>query len=173
MAQEMTKPTVRVKPATTRDDKESLMDRFERLHQAIEQRARRLFEENGWNFGHDLCNWLQAEREVLSPVRLELNETESELILKAEVPGFTEKELEVNVEPNEVYLTGRKAETKEEKEGKTVYSERRSTQLFRRFSLPRAIDPEKTTATIKDGVLEVRLPRAEAQKKIPVRTQAA
>ncbi|MBI2683029.1 MAG: Hsp20 family protein [Acidobacteriales bacterium] len=174
MAQEITKQAVPVKTATTRSDVEGLMERLTRLHDAVERRAFSLFQENGWNFGHELCHWLQAERELLLPVRLELKETDKALILTAEVPGFSEKDLEVNVENDQVFITGRKTETKEEKkEGKTVYSERRSNQIFRSFILPIPVDPDKVEANIKNGLLEIKLPKAEVQKKIPIRTQAA
>ena len=54
-----------------------------------------------------------------------------------------------------------------------MYSERQANQIFFFLDLPAPIDPDKVNATLSDGVLEVKLLKTEAGKKIPVRTKAA
>lgn len=100
-------------------------------------------------------------------IPVEIAETEKELLLTAEVPGFTEKELEVRVEPNRLFITGQVYE-KEEKGKKTLYTERAYNQIFRYIDLPIAVNPNNGTATVKDGVLKITLYKAQAPKLIPV-----
>ena len=110
---------------------------------------------------------LNAAETVHIPV--EIAETEKELLVTAEVPGFTEKELEVRVEPNRLFITGRIYD-KEEKGKKTLYTERVYNQIFRYVDLPIAVNPNDGTATVKDGVLKITLYKAQAPKLIPVTT---
>jgi len=107
------------------------------------------------------------------PVAIELHETEDGLVLNADVPGFKEKELEVQVEPWRVFITGGREEAAEEKKGKTLYSERTAKQIARWFELPAQIDPEKVKATLNNGVLEIRLQKAQPAKRVPVEIKAA
>ncbi len=79
------------------------------------QRAFDLFERNGRIHGHDLEDWLVAEAELLTPVLLELSETDTELIVRADVPGFTEQDLEIIVEPERLFITGTTGKNGEEK----------------------------------------------------------
>src|SRR5215469_12834936 len=64
-------------------------------------------------------------------VPVEIAETEKEILVTAEVPGFTEKNLEVRVEPTRLFITGKTYENKEEKTKKTLYTERAYNQVFR------------------------------------------
>jgi HSP20 family molecular chaperone IbpA len=154
---------------------DGLLERMNSLQNEIARRAFQLFERNGFRMGEDLENWLRAESELLHPIQVELAEDEdrNELILRAELPGFTEKDVEVKTEPGRIYITGKLEEKKEEKKEKTLYSELRSREVFRSIELPEQIDPEKVQATMSHGVLELRMPRAETQKKVPVKVKAA
>jgi len=103
-------------------------------------------------------------------IPVEIAETEKELLVTAEVPGFTEKELEVRIEPNRLFITGKIFENKEERGKKTLYTERSYNQIFRYVDLPIAVNTDKATATVKDGVLKITLYKAQAPKLIPVST---
>ena len=72
---------------------------------------------------------------------MEVTETETELTIRADVPGCSEKDLEVRVAPRSVCITGKREEVLEEKEGKPVYPERRSNRIFRVLELPSGTDP--------------------------------
>lgn len=52
-------------------------------------------------FTREMENWFKPEPEVFRPVNQQLYETEETLLIRGEVPGFTEKELDVHVEPLE------------------------------------------------------------------------
>jgi len=101
-------------------------------------------------------------------VPVEIAETEKELLITAEVAGFTDKDLEVRVEPTRLFITGKTYDNKEEKGKKTLYTERSYNQLFRYVDLPIQVNPDNATATVKDGVLKITLFKAKAPKLIPV-----
>jgi HSP20 family molecular chaperone IbpA len=151
----------------------SLYDYMNDLYNKISRRAFSIFEGNGRIDGHDLSDWLRAEAEILIPVPLELSETDTELAVRAQVPGFTEKELEIVVEPERLFITGKTEKKSEEKKKKTLYSEISSNEIFRTVALPAEIDPEKVSAVLKNGVLEVSMYKAKPAKKVPVMAKAA
>lgn len=154
----------------------SMDEIFQDMRDAFDSVARRayeIFEANGRQFGRDLEDWFRAERELLHPVHMELRESDNQLTLKAEVPGFDAKDLEISVEPHRLTLAGKREWKKEEEKERVLFSERRSSQLFRSFELPAEIVPEKATATLKDGMLELKLPKSTTAKKIRIEPKAA
>lgn len=91
-------------------------------------------------------------------------------VVRAEVPGLSEKDIDVTVTGDTLSLHGeRKADVPE---GYTAHRKERSNFTFSRsFVLPTKVDAEKASATVKNGVLELTLPKAaEAQpRKIAVK----
>lgn len=165
-----TGPTREVRKLSASD---ALFDRMQEINRLIARRAYELFASRGFAHGHHFDDWHRAESEILHPCPLKLTETKTEFILQAEVSEFTEKELEVRVEPRRLFITGRREEAAEQAKGKTVYSERCPSQIFRVLDLPASVDPSEVKATLSDGVLEVMLWKASAGKRVPVLTKAA
>src|ERR1700676_2226812 len=91
----------------------------------ISRRAYELFELRGYVDGHDREDWIRAASEILMHAPIDVAETETGLTIRADVPGFTEKELEVRVAPRTVCITGKRQEASEQTNEKTVYAERR------------------------------------------------
>jgi HSP20 family molecular chaperone IbpA len=147
--------------------------RMQEINQQIAQRAYELFQKCGCVNGHDTQHWRQAESEILRNMPLDIIETENGFTIRAEVPGFAEKDLEIEVEPRSMCITGKRTEETRQQEGKMVYTERRSNQIFRVLELPARIDPYQVKATLHDGLLEVNVAKAEMTKKVPVMTKAA
>ncbi len=143
------------------------------INDLISCRAYELFESKGFVHGHDREDWLRAESEILLHVPVDVTETETELTVRAEVPGFGEKDLEVRVAPRSLCITGKRQEASDQKEGKTLYSERRSKHIFRVLDLPSEIDPDRVNATVSDGLLELKLSKVGLGKKVPVLARAA
>ena len=143
------------------------------LSDLISCRAYELFESKGFAHGHDREDWLQAASEILLNVPVDVKETEAGLTIRADVPGFSEKDLEVRVAPHSVCITGERQQPSEQDEVKTVYSERRSNRIFRVLNLASEIDTEKMNATVADGVLEIKLLKVGLGKKIPVLAKTA
>lgn len=147
----------------------SIFDDFDTITSKIAQRAFSLFQDRGSD-GMALDDWLRAESELLKSMPVELSESDNGFIVKAEVPGFSIKDLTVRAESNSVCIHGKKQETKEEKEGKKVrYSEVSSNEICRRIALPASINPDKVSATLNNGVLELNMPKAAPPKTIEVK----
>ena len=143
------------------------------LTSQIAQRAFNLFQERGAFPGSDLEDWLRAETEILKPVPIEVTEANDSYTVKAEVPGFDMKELSVQADLNSVYIHGKTEQKKEGKEGKDVkYSEVSANELSRRIALPSSINPEKASAHLANGVLELTLPKAAPPKKLEIKVAA-
>jgi HSP20 family protein len=149
------------------------VDRLQQVFDSIEKRAFEIFDNNGKWFGRDLSDWLQAESEILHPLHLEITETEEALSVRAEVPGFTAKELDITVEGNLLTIAGKHESKEESKKGKTVYSERCASEIFRSIQLPSDVDGSKVNATLKDGVLSLELPKAAHPKSVRIEAKAA
>lgn len=91
--------------------------------------------------------------------RANLRDSGGELVLEAEVPGLTEKDITLTVTQDTLALAGeRKAEVPD---GYAVQRRERVGQKFSRsFALPSRVDVERATAAVKNGVLTVTLPKA-------------
>jgi len=152
---------------------EGSLERMEHLYDTISRRAFELYEKDGRVDGHDLRHWLEAERELLHPVHMKLEETEGEFVVQAELPGFTASDVEVSVEPRRVIITGKRESKEENKQGDAVYVEQCSDEIFRTMDLPAEVNVMKVTATLKDGVLNIQLPKAAATKPTIVEPEAA
>ncbi len=140
------------------------------VQEFFEMIARRPFELLGATprfFTRELEGWLKPEQEMVRPVYLKLYETDEALMARAEVPGFTEKELDINVEPWRLTITGKKEFKVEKKEGIPVYREKLN-QIYRTVKLPVEVRPEEVKAILKNGVLEFTMPKAEVVKKVHV-----
>ena len=139
----------------------------------IARRAYELFASSGFTHGHAHEDWLRAESEILLPAPVDVTETETGFIIRADVPGFGEKDLEVRVAPRSLCITGKRQESSDQKEGTTIYSERPSTHIFRVVGLPSEIDPDRVNATVSGGLLEIKLLKMGLGKKVPVLAKAA
>ena len=161
-------------PSTIKPVKfESLLDRMDEVFNNITKRAFEIFKGNGRIFGHELDDWLKAEREFLHPVHIQLAESGDSFDVKAEVPGFDEKDLEINVEPRRVTISGKRETSKEEKKGKSVYSESGCDQVLRVVDLPAEVETDKVTATLKNGVLALTMPKVAKSRSIRIQAKAA
>ena len=101
----------------------------------------------------------QASTPVVTP-RVDVRETPDAYILDMDLPGFTEKDVEINLKDRVLSISSKLQEKQEEKkEGDWLIKERRSSCFSRRFTLPQDIDAEKVTAEFKHGVLSVDIPR--------------
>ena len=138
----------------------------------ITQRAYELFVASGSVHGQDQENWLQAQSEVLLRVPIEVSEAENELTIRADVPGFTENDLEVRVTPRTLCISGTRPKPALEGEERLIYSERKSDRIFRLLSLASEIDTDKVNATAANGVLQIKVQKIGLGKKVPVMAKA-
>ena len=102
-----------------------------------------------------------------------VQETDDELIVTAEVPGFDRDDLHLSITPMGLTIRGEAREEKEDqgKGFRTVASRYRS--FARTVPLPPGVDDERAEAQVKRGVLTVRFPKARAgagSRRIPIET---
>ena len=110
---------------------------------------------NGGSNGGALRRWIPP---------MDLVETEDDFVLRADLPGLSEEEVNIELEDNVLTISGqRKAEHEERKEG-YYRVERASGSFSRSLTLPEGVDPEKVSANFDRGVLEVRIPKPEQRK---------
>lgn len=173
MPEEMTMQVARSSDPISPNSAEPFLELVQELNERVGRRALELFEARGCVHGHDREDWLQAESEMLRTVPVDVLETETEVMIRADVPGFNEKNLEVRVTPRSVCILGKREDTREEKEASVIYSERHATEIFRVVGLSSDIDPEKVNASLTDGVLEIKLAKVAAGKKVVVLGRAA
>ncbi len=108
-------------------------------------------------------NKVGAQGVWLPPV--DIYETGTEIILKAELPGLESKDFQIEVENNSISLSGERHFNKNLTE-ENYHRMERSYGVFKRvFSLPDIVDRDKVKASYTNGVLEITVPKA-AQPKI-------
>jgi HSP20 family protein len=103
----------------------------------------------------------------------DIAEKDKEYEITAELPGIDEKNVEVALANGGLVIRGHKEEQKEEKKKDYFLSERQYGSFERYFGLPEGIEPDKISATFKNGVLTVTLPKSAklqaSEKKIAVK----
>jgi HSP20 family protein len=97
---------------------------------------------------------------------VDIYEDEKRIVLKLEVPGIPEKDLDVTVENNTLVVKGERKFEKEEKEENFHRIERRYGSFSRAFTLPTTVETENIDAKYENGVLKLELKKKpEAQAK--------
>jgi HSP20 family protein len=106
--------------------------------------------------------WADWER-GWTPV-VDMVDHDDEIVLRADLPGLDEKDVEVQVQDHTLTIQGERKEEKEEKKQDYYYSERSYGAFARTLPLPAAVEADKVKAIFKRGVLEVHLPKAKESK---------
>lgn len=94
----------------------------------------------------------------------DIYETDEEFVIELEVPGFAEKELDVEAFDHTLVVKGERKEAKEAEEKTFRLRERLEREFERRFMLPTEADTKHLKAKFHDGVLEVHAPKLEIAK---------
>lgn len=159
-----------------RQDMEDMFDRFfdrEDWMPSRTMRTVRSFQQNldelfGDFFGSDWGLPASSEEAGFFWPRVETSLIDGEHIVRAELPGFTPENVEVNVTGNTLTIRG---ERKTGSEEKGDLSQRRFSHTL---TLPEAVDPDKVKATLANGLLEIRMPASPqlTAKKIPIPVRA-
>jgi HSP20 family protein len=152
---------------------EKLLEQMKEFSQAISRRAYEFFETRGREIGHELEDWFRAESELLRRIPVEIQESDEQLTARAEVPGFSASEIKVSVEPRRLSISGKIEPAAEQKAEKLIYTERRPNGFCRTLDLPAEVDPAQAAATLKNGILELTLPKAAVSKAVRVEVKSA
>lgn len=95
---------------------------------------------------------------------VDVSETENEFVVRAELPGMSHEDIDINVQNNILTLKGEKKQEKTEEHESFHRLERSYGTFSRSFTLPSGVSPDDINAGFKDGVLEVTMPKAEEAK---------
>lgn len=112
----------------------------------------------------ELAEFPKLENVLWAPA-IELKETETDLILKAVVPGIEAKDLDVHVSENAVSIAGEHRQEKHTEKKGYFRSELRYGQFQRTVPLPVSIKHDQVQSEFKDGVLTLTLPKAEPTRQ--------
>jgi HSP20 family protein len=131
---------------------------------ALRREMNRLFET-------EPSRWMRGATATAAP-RVALYDRGSELLLRAELPGVAEKDLDITVDQGVLTIKGeRKVDAPE---GYAAFRQERPAFTFARsFNLPARVDPEKAQATLKDGMLTMVLPKAPEDQPRQIKVSAS
>lgn len=96
--------------------------------------------------------------------KIDVKDGKNEVVVKAELPGISEDELDIEVCDGVMTISGEKKEEKEEEKEGYYYKESHSGAFSRSFSLPSDVDEEKAEADMDKGVLKITLPKIKPKK---------
>ena len=108
----------------------TFVERMRQISAAIARRAYELFEARGSEHGHDWEDWFRAESELLTPIPAKVFDKDGGFTVRAEVPGFTGKDVEVLAEPRRLIIRAKKHKTSEQEKGQAVLQEQMSDETF-------------------------------------------
>jgi HSP20 family protein len=103
---------------------------------------------------------------------VDMYEGDEAFTLKAELPGFSKDDVQVEIEDNVLTLKGERKRDTDVKDAQYHRVERAYGAFQRSFKLPALVVADKAEATFKDGLLELTLPKAEEAKPQPIRITA-
>ena len=106
----------------------------------------------------------KAGKETWSP-SLDVSETKSDLIVKTELPGIDPKDIDISLSEGILTIKGEKKQEKEEKESDYHVVERSYGSFTRMVRLPKDVKSDKISASYKNGILKITLPKTEETKK--------
>jgi HSP20 family protein len=95
---------------------------------------------------------------------LDVAETKNDLVVKAELPGMDPKDIDISLSDGHLIIKGEKKHEKEEKEENYHFIERSYGAFTRSVQLPKEVKHEKISASYKNGILKVVLPKSEEAK---------
>jgi len=107
---------------------------------------------------------------------VDFRESDKDYVLDMELPGYSEKDIEIHVDGSNLTINSRQeenSEKKDENQGTWILKERRISSFSRSFKLPENANPDEVSAEFKNGVLSLELKkRPEAQKR-PIQIKVA
>lgn len=151
-----------------------ILDEFRRF----EETMNRMFEEI-WGIPVNRSLLLPGERTLLpaaqGPVEryrkpfIDIAETDKEVVATVDMPGLNKEDIKINLTEDRLEISAETKQDEEKKEKGYIYKERRSGSYYRSISLPSSIDSDNAKASYNNGVLEIKMPKTEIKKKIPLK----
>jgi len=128
----------------------------------------RLFGEFGFardlpsGFGREFVGLTDMEGSIWSP-QVEAFERDGKLVIRADLPGLTKDDINVDITDDAIKIRGERRQEKEENKEGYYRSERSYGSFYRELPLPNGINREEANATFQNGVLEITIPAPARQ----------
>lgn len=132
-------------------------EEFERLKKRIDYLMRKMWP-------------IEEELEAFKSFPVDVSETDEDIIVRAELPGFDKNEISIKATENTLEITAQQKEKKIEKGERFFRAERRVGAMRRFLTLPVPVDYEKAKAEMKNGIVTIRLPKKvkKVEKEIEI-----
>jgi HSP20 family protein len=105
--------------------------------------------------------WFNNARQFVTKPEMDLSETKNSFVMKADVPGFSKDQIEIDVTDSTLTIKGHYKKTNEKDTDSHHHTkERRESSFQRSFTLPMTVPADKLEASLKDGVLELVIPKS-------------
>ena len=147
---------------------EDILKEMSEWSDRISKRAFELFAASGFTDGHDLEDWFQAEKQLLKPLALDVKDLANEFVVTAEVPGFEANELNIHVNAQNLIIEGKREFSDEKKEKGATRIESKLEEIYRAVELPAPVLADEATSELKNGILELKLPKAAKPRQIKI-----
>ena len=102
---------------------------------------------------------------------IDIVESDKEVVATAEMPGLEKGDIKINLTEDRLEISAETKHDEEKKEKGYIYKERRSGSYYRAISLPSSIDPANAKASYNNGVLEIKMPKTEIERKTPIKVE--
>ena len=142
---------------------------MEKRFRELERRLDDVFSDN-WGFPSrwEFPEWTRLCKMKLTTPRVDIIDRDSDILVRADVPGFNRDNLEVSFTDNTITIRGSTSEVKKEEKGDYYRNETMKGAFTRTMYLPSDVDGSGASSTYRDGVLEVIVPKLEKAKRIKV-----
>ncbi len=148
---------------------------FDELERLFEEMRRSLLEPGAVEEGAGRPRPAGAARGRAWVPRIEVRETDRELVVSAELPGVDPGDVRVECSDDGLMIQGEVRREEPEETGAVYRSERRYGRFFRRVPLPPGLEADKAQAAFRHGLLTIRIPRSrparEQVRQIPIATE--
>lgn len=128
---------------------------LERIRKEMDQLWESFFERRPFR-GEEISEWFPS---------IDFSETKNNYVIKAELPGIDPKNVDISLTENVLTIKGEKKQEKEEETENYHFVERSYGSFTRSIRLPGQVQSDKISATYKNGVLKIVLPKTEEAKK--------
>jgi HSP20 family protein len=121
----------------------------------------RLFDDFGFGGGLMMPRLGHAFEQSMWSPQTEIFERGNNLVIRADLPGMTKDDIDVNLENDQIIIRGERHDERTEDDQGFYHTERSYGSFYRSIPLPQGIDGEQATADFRNGVLEITMPKPE------------
>ena len=140
------------------DEPHGYLTAFSEFENKVEKMFQRF-----WNnsFKHDKVPDLFSYGALGDMPKMDVIDREKEILVKAELPGFDKKDLEVSITNNQLVIKAKTCHEEKEEKGDYLKQEINQSEIYRSVLLPAEVDEEKVKTSFKNGVLKLTIPKLE------------